>query len=52
MKPPCYSDDLINPPTEGTNCAHGSEWTKTAQKIMGGDISWANVDINTDDNFH
>lgn len=47
---PCYNNDLVNPPSK--TCSHGTEWTKTAQKIMGGDISWANVDIQTDDNFH
>lgn len=50
MKKACYNDLLVNP--EDPQCAHGSEWTKTAQKIMGGDVSWANLDIETDDNFH
>ena len=43
LKPACYKDDLVNP--ESKICAHGSQWTKTAQKIMGGDISWADADI-------
>ena len=50
MKPACYKNDLVNP--ESKTCGHGSEWTKTAQKMMGGDLSWANADIVTDDNFH
>ena len=50
MKEPCYTNDLVNP--KDKKCAHGSQWTKTAQKIMGGDISWADADITTDDNFH
>jgi len=50
MKAPCYNDALVNP--DDIKCAHGSQWTKTAQKIMGGDISWADADIVTNDNFH
>jgi len=50
MKPACYNNDLVNP--EDAKCAHGSQWTKTAQKIMGGDLTWADADIVTDDNFH
>jgi len=43
MRDPCYSDKLVNP--ESKTCLHGSEWSKTAQKIMGGDISEFNSDI-------
>lgn len=50
LKEACYTDALVNP--EDKKCAHGSQWTKTAQKIMGGDLSWADADIVTDDNFH
>lgn len=50
MKEPCYKNDLVNP--ENVTCAHGTQWTKTAQKIMGGDLSWSGADIETDDNFH
>jgi hypothetical protein len=50
LKNACYDSELVNPPN--TQCMHGSEWTKTAQKIMGGDISKLNADITTDDNFH
>jgi len=50
MKEACYDNALVNP--ESNKCAHGSQWTKTAQKIMGGDLSWADADIVTDDNFH
>jgi hypothetical protein len=37
IKEACYDSELINPPSN--TCEHGSEWSKTAQKIMGGDIS-------------
>lgn len=50
LKEACYTDTTVNPPS--VTCSHGSPWTETAQSIMGGDISWANADIVTDDNFH
>lgn len=50
MKPPCYAKPLINP--DDNTCMHGSEWSETAQTIMGGDIAQWNADITTDDNFH
>ena len=50
MKQACYNSALINPPDN--KCMHGSEWTKTAQKIMGGDLSKFHSDMKTNDNFH
>ena len=50
MKNACYDKELINPPNN--QCMHGSEWTKTAQRIMGGDLPKYNADITTNDNFH
>lgn len=37
MKDACYDKEQVNPPSN--ICSHGSKWSETAQKMMGGDLS-------------